>query len=244
MTNTNPDNGTWYYPTFVSGTSGNQAHRVNNGFRNHLKKGTTSVVGESYLSLGNSTASGTANNEKGFLQIYGQNTGRAQLEYKNTTTNVTHTLPAISGTYQIQRAMAMIVYGRQTQSIGTAWAGKALTTVSESMTQGSGLAISSNAIKINNSTIKKIRITASIQSLRNTSNSDTGSRILKNGSNFIDITYGSYNSTYQYWQPGNSITRIISVAQNDTYSIQVWSGAVSSVEMLGATLVIEDVTEY
>lgn len=97
VTNTNPDSGTWYYPTFVSGTSGNQAHRVNNGFRNHLKKGTTSVVGESYLSIGNATASGTANNEKGFLQIYGQNTGRTQIEYANSTSNVTHILPAKSG---------------------------------------------------------------------------------------------------------------------------------------------------
>lgn len=100
-----------------------------------------------------------------------------------------------------QRATAQIVYARQTQSIGTAWSGKALTTTSETSTTGSGLTISSGAIKINNSLIKKIRITASFEALRNTSNSDTGARILKNGSNFIDVTYGSYNSTYQYWQP-------------------------------------------
>ncbi len=246
VTNTNPDSGTWYYPTFVSGTSGNQAHRVNNGFRNHLKKGTTSVVGESYLSIGNATASGTANNERGFLQIYGPNTGRAQLEYKNTTTNAIHTLPAISGTYEIQRAMAWINYGRATMSNLTAWgAGKALTTVASSKTIGSGLTISNGQIVVNNSTIKKVKITGSIQAFRNTSNGDTGARIRKNNNtNVIDLTYTSYNSTYQYWTSGNSVTLLYDVSQNDKINIWVWSGAASSVEYLGAALLVEDVTEY
>lgn len=93
---TDPDNQTSYYPTFTTG-SGNQRQRINGGALYYFKKGTASVMGETYLRLGNGTASGTAGNKKGFIQLYGQNTGRSQIEYANTTTNVTHYLPSHSG---------------------------------------------------------------------------------------------------------------------------------------------------
>lgn len=104
VTNTNPSSGTWYYPTFVDGTSGNKAQLANNGLRYHTNEGTTSAVGTSYLSLGNSTASGTTGNKKAFLQMYGQNTGRAQISYANSTSNVDQTLPALSGTFCVKQS--------------------------------------------------------------------------------------------------------------------------------------------
>lgn len=104
VTNTNPSTGTWYYPTFVSGTSGNQAHRVNNGFRQYTLEGTASALGTSYLQLGNSTANGTAGNKKGILRIHGQNTGRTDVSYANSTSNVAQTIPALNGTFIVKQS--------------------------------------------------------------------------------------------------------------------------------------------
>ena len=50
------------------------------------------------MGLGNATATGTDNNSQGYLRLYGPNTGYSNLTYANSTSNVTHTLPAVSGT--------------------------------------------------------------------------------------------------------------------------------------------------
>ena len=100
---TDPDAQTSYYPTFTTG-SGNQRQRINGGALYYFKKGTTSVVGETFLRLGNATASGTAGNKKGFIQLYGQNTGRAQIEYANSTTSATQVMPALSGTVVVKQS--------------------------------------------------------------------------------------------------------------------------------------------
>lgn len=55
ITDTNPTSGTWYYPTFVSGETG-QVPRYNDGLRYHIVRGTASKEGASYLQLGNATA--------------------------------------------------------------------------------------------------------------------------------------------------------------------------------------------
>lgn len=107
---TNPSAQTTYYPTFVTG-SGSQRERINNGLLYYSKEGTASIDGTSYLSLGNSTASGKAGNKKGQLQLYGQNTGRSQIEYTNSTSIVTQILPALAGTFVVKQSATI---GRET----------------------------------------------------------------------------------------------------------------------------------
>ena len=99
---TNPSSQTIYYPTFVTG-SGSQRERINNGLLYYSKEGTASVNGEAYFRVGNGTNSGTAGNKKGQLQLYGQNTGRSQIEYTNSTSDVTQILPALAGTFVVKQ---------------------------------------------------------------------------------------------------------------------------------------------
>ena len=100
---TNPSDQTMYYPTFVTG-SGSQRERINNGLLYYSKEGTTSAQGEAFWRVGNGTNSGTAGNKKGYLQLYGQNTGRSQIEYTNSTSNVTQILPALAGTFVVKQS--------------------------------------------------------------------------------------------------------------------------------------------
>ena len=61
--------------------------------------GTTSAVGESRLTIGNSIASGTANNAQGTMLLYGSSSGHTYIKTgNNSTSNVTVTLPSSSGT--------------------------------------------------------------------------------------------------------------------------------------------------
>jgi hypothetical protein len=60
--------------------------------------GTTSSVGTSYLVLGNSTASGTANNSKGILWIYGKGSNYATISATDITANRGFELPNKGGT--------------------------------------------------------------------------------------------------------------------------------------------------
>ena len=62
------------------------------------QNGTTSSVGTSYLVLGNSTASGTANNSKGVLEIYGKGSNYATITATNVTANRGFELPNKGGT--------------------------------------------------------------------------------------------------------------------------------------------------
>jgi len=103
---TNPSSQTTYYPTFVTG-SGSQRERINNGILHISKEGTASVNGEAYFRIGNGTNSGTAGNKKGYLQLYGQNTGRSQIEYTNSTSSVTQILPALAGTFVVKQSNAI-----------------------------------------------------------------------------------------------------------------------------------------
>lgn len=60
--------------------------------------GTTSAVGEMYAMFGNSTASGTANNARGSLFIYGTSSGYSRIMCgTNNTTNYTLYLPGATG---------------------------------------------------------------------------------------------------------------------------------------------------
>ena len=100
-TNTNPTSGTWYYPTWVTGTSGNLPHRVNNGYQYYALEGTTSATGRAILQLGNSTATGTAGNKCGEIIIYNQNKGYTAISGTSSASNFAITLPAESGTVSL-----------------------------------------------------------------------------------------------------------------------------------------------
>ena len=86
------------YPLTTGVTGVGLSDIINTNTRYWIKKGTTSAVGYNYLALGNATASGTDYNSQGYIRLYGQNTGYSNLTYANSTSNVTNTLPATSGT--------------------------------------------------------------------------------------------------------------------------------------------------
>ena len=101
ITNTNPTSGTWYYPTWVTDTSGNLPERTNDGLRYYSLQGTTSALGHSYVQIGNATAAGTAGNKQGHLRIYSGSSGYVDLDVSTSTSNFTITLPAASGTVSL-----------------------------------------------------------------------------------------------------------------------------------------------
>ena len=96
---TNPTSGTWYYPLWIAGLDNNGYYtsRSNNGLKYYTLEGTTSANGRTILQLGNEIASGTAGNKYGQLRLYHTNTGSATLQYRDTTTSCTLTLPAHNG---------------------------------------------------------------------------------------------------------------------------------------------------
>lgn len=100
VTNTNPSSLTNYYPVWVTGTAANTNYppRVNNGFWYQSSEGTTSTVGESYLVVGNMTASGTAGNKRGTLALTASNSNYAYLRTDTLTGNRTLLLPDGNGT--------------------------------------------------------------------------------------------------------------------------------------------------
>jgi hypothetical protein len=96
-TTTNPTTATTYYPTWVTGaTTGGVL--INNGFTYGTLEGTTSADGYGIIKLGNSTASGTAGNKYGRIDLFSNSTSYGYIRQADTTSAVAHTLPATSGT--------------------------------------------------------------------------------------------------------------------------------------------------
>lgn len=93
------DNTGTYYLPFYSATGNTMKLGYNSGYRFYTVDGTTSVTGTSRLQLGNATPTGTADNKRGYLLLYGDNTGYTILQSNksNSTTNYTLSLPAASG---------------------------------------------------------------------------------------------------------------------------------------------------
>lgn len=72
---------------------------LNNGGLRLYTTGTSSTVGDSRLTLGNSTKSGTAGNSKGKIIMYGSSSGYSTIQPGyNSTSNITLTLPSSTGT--------------------------------------------------------------------------------------------------------------------------------------------------
>ena len=90
---------TWYLTgTTTSSTKTNDKLVKHTGLRASMLNGTTSTVGKAQITLGNSTASGTANNMIGNIALYSKSTSYHLISPADTTSAITHTLPAVTGT--------------------------------------------------------------------------------------------------------------------------------------------------
>ena len=84
--------------------------------------GTTDTVGVCRLSLGNSTASGTASNAKGHIHLYGSSSGYTNLTPGNNgTSNITVTLPSATGSLPIMSKGDTSYWGLCPPDGGTGW---------------------------------------------------------------------------------------------------------------------------
>ena len=93
--------GTTYYPILATGTgtATRQIDSTLSGLKYVSTAGTTSAVGAATLYLGNTTGSGTANNEQGVLRLYSSNaTYYTDLKSSSASSNKTITLPNQTGT--------------------------------------------------------------------------------------------------------------------------------------------------
>lgn len=90
--------GTTYYPIVGTGTTAATRQYDTTGFIYKGTNGTTSTVGSAQLTLGNSTASGTANNKQGQLIMYGSNAKKATITLAAPSADISLTLPTSGGT--------------------------------------------------------------------------------------------------------------------------------------------------
>lgn len=90
-TETKPTSATSYNIPFY--TSAGNIVGYNNGFRYNTLEGTASATGHSSLYLGNSTASGTAGNQRGRILLYGTN-DKYTMVYARPSYNANFYLPA------------------------------------------------------------------------------------------------------------------------------------------------------
>lgn len=93
----NTTTGTYYLDYHTTASSANKALKHDSSLSHYLSAGTTSAVGKSRLTVGNSTASGTAGNTSGYIYIYGTGAYYSSI-ISSSTANRTHTLPDTSGT--------------------------------------------------------------------------------------------------------------------------------------------------
>jgi hypothetical protein len=90
--------GTTYYPIVGTGTTAATRQYDTTGFIYKGTNGTTSTVGSAQLTLGNSTASGTANNKQGQLIMYGSNAKKATITLAAPSADISLALPTSGGT--------------------------------------------------------------------------------------------------------------------------------------------------
>lgn len=90
--------GTMLYPIIGSGTTAAERCFDTTGFTYINVNGTTSSIGSSVLTLGNSTASGTAGNKQAVLRMYGSNAKYATITLDAPSADITLNLPVSSGT--------------------------------------------------------------------------------------------------------------------------------------------------
>lgn len=111
----------------------NQKPKIPSGHVMNVKKGTTSEAGYVSVSLGNSTASGTAGNKFGRIRLYSQKTKYVDLvtTANMTTADRTITLPDADGTIALTSDITTAIQALDGVITGSAGAGKTLTAFSQ-----------------------------------------------------------------------------------------------------------------
>ncbi len=104
VTDTNPTTGAWYYPVWADNklADTNYKLKANDGLCMYSLNGTTSTVGRTYLSIGNSTASGTAGNKKGYLRLYSESSSYTDILATTSSDNYKVVLPDSNGTIALR----------------------------------------------------------------------------------------------------------------------------------------------
>ena len=86
-----------YRPTFITGATTGGVYIIDSYKVNHTP-GTTGVIGNTRLVLGNATASGTANNEEGQIKLYSPGTSFHTIKGNTVSSETIHVLPTTGGT--------------------------------------------------------------------------------------------------------------------------------------------------
>lgn len=105
---TDPTSGSSYYIPFMTGQSGNQRERANDGIGYYCVNGTAGAVGTGELRLGNSTSSGTAGNKRGHLRLMSEKSGSVYLRATaGSTAQRWVTFPDLGGTAVVKQSDAI-----------------------------------------------------------------------------------------------------------------------------------------
>lgn len=103
--------GTTYYPIVAANSTAAAARQYDaTGLAYAGTNGTTSAVGTAKITLGNSTASGTANNKKGQITLYGSTAYATTIDPGSPTAARTITLPDKAGTVALTSDIPTISY--------------------------------------------------------------------------------------------------------------------------------------
>lgn len=116
--NTYADNNTYYPAGMIASTTTTGEQNADTSFKFTGTAGTTSAVGKAEITLGNSTASGTAGNKQGSLVIYGS-TAYAHTISGAPTAARTLTLPDKTGTLATTADLPTVNDGKLTLKGGT-----------------------------------------------------------------------------------------------------------------------------
>ena len=128
--------GTTYYPIVGTGTTAATRQYDTTGFIYKGTNGTTSAVGSAQLTLGNSTASGTANNKQGQLIMYGSNAKKATITLAAPSADISLALPTSGGTLALTSQIPIVP-----TSTGNATTGITATTTATKTSLGTASSI-------------------------------------------------------------------------------------------------------
>ena len=106
ITTNNPTSTTTNYIPF-SGVTGNNGLKANDGLRYIYNDGTSSIVGQSRLVLGNNIKTGTGN-KRGVVRIYNTSSGYTDIVGQTSTSNVEVQIPPIAGTIPVKEAVGTV----------------------------------------------------------------------------------------------------------------------------------------
>lgn len=101
LTNNSTSSTMFYLLAGTSASTTTAGSIFNNHLRANIKEGTTNAEGFVELYLGSATAKGSAGNKTGKIALYSNGTNYHLIIPSNNsiTTNITHTLPTVSGTF-------------------------------------------------------------------------------------------------------------------------------------------------